>query len=108
MACCTVACCVPCAAQASLCAAPALLYFGCRKPDEDQLYESDFKQLQEAGALTKLRVAFSRAQQHKVRKNRGRGKLCVPLLSVCACHAKLTLVPVVLVSCYPRCTCSTC
>lgn len=45
----------------------ALLYFGCRKPDEDYLYEQDWQAFTDAGVLTKLRVAFSRAQQHKVR-----------------------------------------
>jgi len=44
----------------------ALLYFGCRKADEDYLYEEDWQQFVDAGALSKLRVAFSRAQQHKV------------------------------------------
>lgn len=46
--------------------APAVLYFGCRKPEEDYLYEQDWQELSEAGALTKLRVAFSRAQANKV------------------------------------------
>ena len=44
----------------------ALLYFGCRKPEEDYLYEQDWQDFLEAGALSKLRVAFSRAQANKV------------------------------------------
>jgi NADPH-ferrihemoprotein reductase len=44
----------------------ALLYFGCRKPEEDYLYEQDWQEFLEAGALSKLRVAFSRAQANKV------------------------------------------
>lgn len=44
----------------------ALLYYGCRKAEEDYLYEQDWQALMEAGALSKLRVAFSRAQASKV------------------------------------------
>lgn len=39
----------------------AVLYFGCRRADQDYLYQRDWQALQECGALTKLRVAFSRA-----------------------------------------------
>jgi hypothetical protein len=45
----------------------ALLYFGCRKAEEDYLYQQDWQDFLEAGALSKLRVAFSRAQANKVR-----------------------------------------
>jgi NADPH-ferrihemoprotein reductase len=43
-----------------------VLYFGCRKPSEDYLYEQDWAALADAGALQTLRVAFSRAQASKV------------------------------------------
>lgn len=43
-----------------------MLYFGCRKPDEDYLYEQDWQQFTAAGVLQKLRVAFSRTQETKV------------------------------------------
>jgi NADPH-ferrihemoprotein reductase len=43
-----------------------VLYFGCRKADEDYLYEQDWAALAAAGALQSLRVAFSRAQASKV------------------------------------------
>lgn len=46
--------------------ATAVLFFGCRKPDEDYIYEQDWAQLQSAGALQRFRVAFSRAQEVKV------------------------------------------
>jgi sulfite reductase alpha subunit-like flavoprotein len=46
--------------------ATAVLYFGCRKADEDYLYEQDWAALEAAGALQSLRVAFSRAQASKV------------------------------------------
>jgi hypothetical protein len=46
--------------------AQALLYFGCRKAEEDYLYQQGWQDFMEAGALSKLRVAFSRAQANKV------------------------------------------
>jgi cytochrome P450/NADPH-cytochrome P450 reductase len=39
---------------------PAMLFFGCRKPDEDYLYAEELKSFAAAG-LVELRVAFSRA-----------------------------------------------
>lgn len=47
-------------------AAPARLYFGCRQAHEDFLYEEDLKGFESDGGLTKLHVAFSRAQSSKV------------------------------------------
>lgn len=60
--------CVPPCPQAAKVNTPgqALLYFGCRKAEEDYLYQQDWQEFLEAGALSKLRVAFSRAQPHKV------------------------------------------
>lgn len=62
-------------AQAAGVTAPgqALLYFGCRKPDEDYLYQEDWQDFLQAGALSKLRVAFSRAQANKVSRGTGFG-----------------------------------
>ena len=62
----TSPCCFTQAPPGSQPPGPALLYFGCRKQEEDYLYEADWPGLAEAGALTKLRVAFSRAQASKV------------------------------------------
>lgn len=42
------------------------LYFGCRHPDQDYLYEQDLKGFVADGTLDLLEVAFSRAQSHKV------------------------------------------
>ena len=46
--------------------APAWLYFGCRQEHEDFLYQDDLKAFEAVGTLSKLRVAFSRAQSSKV------------------------------------------
>ena len=46
--------------------APARLYFGCRQEHEDFLYQHDLKSFETAGTLSKLCVAFSRAQSCKV------------------------------------------
>jgi len=51
--------------SASACG-PCWLYFGCRRADQDFLYETDFRDFEADGTLTKLCVAFSRAQDHKV------------------------------------------
>ncbi|PRD35221.1 UNVERIFIED_CONTAM: Cpr [Trichonephila clavipes] len=43
-----------------------ILYFGCRKAQEDYLYEDELKAYVEDGTLTKLHLAFSRDQPEKV------------------------------------------
>lgn len=42
------------------------LYFGCRRADQDYLYESDWREFVADGTLTRLEVAFSRAQEKKI------------------------------------------
>ncbi|XP_066157348.1 NADPH--cytochrome P450 reductase [Euwallacea fornicatus] len=42
-----------------------VLYFGCRKRNEDFLYQEEFEEYEKNGLLT-LKVAFSRDQAHKV------------------------------------------
>lgn len=42
-----------------------VLYFGCRKQDEDYLYKDELEQYANKGSL-KLHVAFSREQDKKV------------------------------------------
>lgn len=48
------------------CAGQCWLFFGCRKRDEDYLYNQDLEGFVEDGTLTKLELAFSREQAEKV------------------------------------------
>ena len=43
-----------------------VLFFGCRKRDEDYLYEEELQEWYENGTLTKLHVAFSRDTAKKI------------------------------------------
>ena len=43
-----------------------ILYYGCRKQNEDYLYPEELKNYEQNGTLTKLNVAFSRDQAEKI------------------------------------------
>jgi len=43
-----------------------ILFFGCRKEDEDFIYKEELMEALDTGALTKLHTAFSRQQSEKV------------------------------------------
>ncbi|TYZ59896.1 hypothetical protein PybrP1_009209 [[Pythium] brassicae (nom. inval.)] len=45
---------------------PAVLFFGCRRRDEDFIYADELEQFEAQGVLTQLHLAFSRQQQEKV------------------------------------------
>lgn len=45
---------------------PALLFFGCRRADEDFIYQAELEAWAADGIMTSLITAFSRQQQHKV------------------------------------------
>lgn len=46
-----------------------VLYFGCRHKAEDFLYQEELETFEKAGALTQVNVAFSRDQDHKVKRH---------------------------------------
>jgi NADPH-ferrihemoprotein reductase len=44
----------------------SILYYGCRKREEDYLYPEELEEYEQNGTLTKLNIAFSRDQPEKV------------------------------------------
>jgi len=41
---------------------PAVLYFGCKRPDQDFLYQEELEAYKKSGALTEMHCAFSRLE----------------------------------------------
>ena len=56
---------------------PALLYFGCRRREQDYIYQQELAAYEEAGIISRLSVAFSREKadkeyvQHHLEKDAG-------------------------------------
>lgn len=44
----------------------SIMYFGCRRRDEDFIYKEELETFQESGVLSELHLAFSREQENKV------------------------------------------
>ncbi|KAG7384131.1 hypothetical protein PHYPSEUDO_002915 [Phytophthora pseudosyringae] len=44
----------------------SIMYFGCRRRDEDFIYKGELEGFQESGVLSELHLAFSREQEKKV------------------------------------------
>lgn len=47
-------------------AGKSILYFGCRRQDEDYLYGDEFQEFKQGNVLDKLEVAFSRKSEEKI------------------------------------------
>lgn len=45
---------------------PMALYFGCRHPEHDYIYEEELKKYVQDGVLSELHIAFSRISANKV------------------------------------------
>ncbi|XGW18244.1 hypothetical protein V3C99_002680 [Haemonchus contortus] len=45
---------------------PIMLYYGCRHPEHDYIYQDEIEEMVKDGVITDLYCAFSRAQEHKI------------------------------------------